>query len=170
MSDAAPADAGVIAVYAGTFDPMTRGHEDLIARAARLFPRLVVGVAVAHHKRTLFTLDERLSLARELTAGLPGVSVAPFDGLLVDFALAQGATAAVRGMRGVSDFDTEFQMAGMNRHLMPTLDTVFLAPGDAHRYVSSSFVREIATLGGDVAALVAPAVLARLQAKLREAR
>jgi pantetheine-phosphate adenylyltransferase len=151
------------AVYPGTFDPMTSGHQDLIARASRLFDRLIVAVAVGHHKKTLFSIDERLAIATELCAVHTNVQVLAFEGLLRDFVVAQGAKVVVRGLRAVSDFDYEFQMAGMNRQLMPEVETVFLTPSDQYQFVSGTFVREIATLGGDVSKFVAPLVLQKLK-------
>ena len=159
----------ITAVYPGTFDPMTAGHQDLMRRASGLFDRVILAVAAGHHKRTMFTVDERLEMATELAAPLGNVQAVPFTGLLRDFALAQGARVIVRGVRGVTDFDYEVQMAGMNRQLMPEVETLFLLPGDAHQYVSGTFVREIATLGGDVSRFVAPSVFLRLNAKLAAA-
>lgn len=153
------------ALYPGTFDPLTLGHEDILRRAARLFPQVVLAVAVAHHKKTLFTLDERLSLAREALADLPNVEVLAFDGLLADFARAQQARVLVRGVRSVTDFDYEAQMAGINQRLLPGVETVILTPGEALRSISGTFVREIARLGGDVSWMVSPSVLPRLAAK-----
>ncbi|MCV2420138.1 pantetheine-phosphate adenylyltransferase [Paucibacter sp. DJ2R-2] len=154
------------AVYPGTFDPLTLGHEDLLQRACRMFDRVVLAVAAAHHKRTLFSLDERLAMARELAGPLPQVEVIAFSGLLSEFVLAQGGQAVVRGVRSNSDFEYEFQMAGMNRHLMPGVETVFLSTSDAYQFVTGTFVREIAQLGGDVSKFVSPLVLARLQERL----
>lgn len=156
----------VTAVYAGTFDPFTLGHMDLMRRGAALFDRLVVAVAVGHHKRTLFGLDDRLAMARELGAPHPNVEVMPFDGLLTDFLRAIDAQVVLRGVRTVTDCDYEFQMATMNRELLPTMDTVFLTPSRGLQHVSASFVREIATLGGDVSSLVAPSVLERVRSRL----
>ncbi|MBP8144397.1 MAG: pantetheine-phosphate adenylyltransferase [Inhella sp.] len=153
------------AICPGTFDPLTLGHEDILRRAARLFPEVVLAVAVARHKQTLFNLDERLAMAREALADCAGVQVVAFEGLLSHFARSQGAQVLVRGIRAVSDYDYEFQMAGMNRQLMPEVETVFLTPGDAFQFVSGTFVREIAMLGGDVGKFVGPGVLARLQAR-----
>ena len=158
-----------IAVYPGTFDPMTLGHEDLMRRASRLFDKLVLAVAAGHHKRTMFTLDERLSIARELADPLGNVQVVAFRGLLKDFVHSVGGRVVVRGLRAVSDFEYEFQMAGMNRQLMPDVETVFLTPSDQYQFVSSTFVREIATLGGDVSKFVSPGVLARLQERVKRA-
>ncbi len=159
---------GVTAVYPGTFDPMTLGHVDLVRRASRLFGSVVVAVAAGHHKRTLFSLEERLAIAQEACAAWPHVQVLPFDGLLRDFVVSRGASVVVRGLRAVSDFEYEFQMAGMNRQLMPDVETLFLTPSDAYQFVSGTFVREIAMLGGDVSKFVAEPVLQRLQAKKRE--
>jgi len=155
----------ITAVYPGTFDPMTLGHADLMARASRLFDRLIIAVAAGHHKKTLFALDERLSMAKELAAPHANVQVMTLDGLLRDFVVEQGGDVVVRGLRAMSDFDYEFQMAGMNRQLMPDVETVFLTPSDQFQFVSGTFVREIAMLGGDVSKFVAPSVLARLQAR-----
>lgn len=156
----------VIAVFPGTFDPITLGHQDLIARSARLFSHVTVAVAAAHHKKTLFTLDERLETVRAVLAPLSNVQVLPFSGLVRDFAVAQGAAVMVRGVRSVTDFDYEAQLAGMNRALAPDVDTLFLTPDARFQFISSTLVREIATLKGDVRQFVAPDVLARLQAKL----
>lgn len=157
----------LIAVYPGTFDPMTLGHEDLVRRASRLFERLIIGVAAAHHKRTLFNLDERLDIAVELAAPYPNVEVMAFRGLLRDFVVERQGKVVVRGLRAVSDFEYEFQMAGMNRQLMPDVETVFLTPGDHYQFVSGTFVREIATLGGDVSKFVSPSVLQRLAQRVK---
>lgn len=157
----------VIAVYPGTFDPMTLGHIDVVRRATQLFDRIIVAVAVGHHKRTLFTLQERLDMARELVQPYPQVSVESFSGLMRDFVVARGAKAMIRGLRAVTDFDYEFQLAGMNRSLMPDVETVFLTPSDKYQFISSTFVREIATLGGEVDKFVDPLVAQRLQEKVR---
>ncbi|WP_374437449.1 pantetheine-phosphate adenylyltransferase [Inhella sp.] len=153
------------AIYPGTFDPLTRGHEDILRRAAKLFPTVILAVATAHHKKTLFTLEERLAMAREALADVPQVQVVAFEGLLSRFVLEQGGQVVVRGIRAVSDYDYEFQMAGMNRQLMPEVETVFLTPGDDYQFVSGTFVREIAMLGGDVSKFVSPGVLQALMAK-----
>lgn len=158
-----------IAVYPGTFDPMTLGHQDLIRRGAGLFESVVVAVAAAHHKKTLFNLEERLDMVRDVVAPLGNVSVLPFTGLVRDFAVAQNAKAMLRGVRSVTDFDFEAQLAGMNRALAPDIETVFLTPDGRYQFISSTLVREIASLRGDVAQFVAPSVLARLQAKLASA-
>jgi pantetheine-phosphate adenylyltransferase len=154
------------AVYPGTFDPMTFGHEDLMRRAARLFERLVVAVAAGHHKRTMFTIAERLDIAKELSSKYPNIEVMAFRGLLRDFVVEVGGKVVVRGLRAVSDFEYEFQMAGMNRQLMPEVETVFMTPSDQYQFVSGTFVREIATLGGDVSKFVSPLVLSRLQQRV----
>jgi pantetheine-phosphate adenylyltransferase len=157
------------AVYPGTFDPLTLGHEDLMRRASRLFERLILAVAAGHHKRTMFDLDERLDIAREAARAYPNVEVLAFRGLLRDFVVAHGGKVVVRGLRAVSDFEYEFQMAGMNRQLMPEVETLFLTPSDQYQFVSGTFVREIATLGGDVSKFVAPSVLRRLQDRVSRA-
>lgn len=159
----------ITAIYPGTFDPITLGHEDLMRRAAGMFERLVVAVAVGHHKKTLFPLDERLAMVQEAAAPLGNVEVCAFDGLLRDFVRSHAGRVVVRGLRTGGDFEYEFQMAGMNRKLMPEVETIFLTPGERHQYTSSTFVREIATLGGEVAEFVSPGVLARLNDKFKEA-
>ena len=156
----------VIAVYSGTFDPLTLGHEDVVRRCAQLFDQVVIAVAVAHHKKTMFTLDERLAMAQAVAGHLPGVKVLPFTGLLRDFVVTQGARAIVRGIRSVTDYDYETQMAGMNRYLAPDVDTVFLNTSAQYQHISSTLVREIATLGGDVSGLVSAPVLQALKDKL----
>ncbi len=157
----------LIAVYPGTFDPMTLGHEDLMVRASRLFDRLIVAVAAGHHKlQTMFTIDERIEIARELAQPHSNVEVIPFRGLLRDFVVGHDGKVVIRGLRAVSDFEYEFQMAGMNRQLMPDVETLFLTPSDQYQFISGTFVREIATLGGDVSKFVAPSVLERLQARV----
>ena len=156
----------IVAVFPGTFDPITLGHQDLIRRSARLFGTVIVAVATAHHKKTLFSLDERLEMVREVFASVPNIRAEPFTGLVRDFAVAQGATAMVRGVRSVTDFDYEAQLAGMNRALAQEVETVFLTPDSRYQFISSTLVREIATLKGDVAQFVAPQVLQRLQARL----
>jgi pantetheine-phosphate adenylyltransferase len=154
------------AVYPGTFDPLTLGHEDLMRRASRLFERLILAVAAGHHKRTMFSVEERLDMAREAARAYPNVEVIAFRGLLRDFVVEHGGKVVVRGLRAVSDFEYEFQMAGMNRQLMPDVETLFLTPSDQYQFVSGTFVREIATLGGDVSKFVAPFVLRRLQERV----
>jgi pantetheine-phosphate adenylyltransferase len=156
----------LIAVYPGTFDPMTLGHADLMRRASCLFDKLILAVAAGHHKRTMFSTEERLEMAQELAREHDNVEVVSFAGLLRDFVVDNGGKVVVRGLRAVSDFEYEFQMAGMNRQLMPDVETVFLTPSDQYQFVSGTFVREIAMLGGDVSKFVAPSVLARLQARV----
>lgn len=152
-----------IAVYSGTFDPITLGHEDVIRRAAGLFDELIVAVAVAHHKKTRFSLNERVALVEQAVQGLPGrVRALPFDGLIMDFCREHRAQAVVRGIRNLTDFDYEAQMAAMNRKLNPGIETVFLLPQAELQCISSTLVREIAKLGGDVTAMVNPGVAARL--------
>ena len=162
------ATAPLTAVYPGTFDPMTLGHEDLMRRASRLFDRLVLAVAAGHHKRTMFTIAERLDMAREIAKPYPNIEVMAFRGLLSQFVGEVDGKVVVRGLRAVSDFEYEFQMAGMNRQLMPEVETVFMTPGDHYQFVSGTFVREIANLGGDVSKFVAPSVLARLSERVIE--
>lgn len=156
------------AVYPGTFDPMTLGHEDLMRRASRLFERLIIAVAAGHHKRTMFSIEERLEIAKELSAKYPNVEVIPFRSLLRDFVVEHGGKVVVRGLRAVSDFEYEFQMAGMNRKMMPDVETVFLTPSDQYQFISSTFVREIATLGGDVSQFVSPSVRERLSERIKK--
>ncbi len=158
------------AVYPGTFDPMTLGHEDLMRRASRLFDRLIVAVAAGHHKRTMFTIAERLQIAQELAAPCGNVEVIAFRGLLRDFVVDNGGKVVVRGLRAVSDFEYEVQMAGMNRQLMPDVETLFLTPSDQFQFVSGTFVREIAMLGGDVSKFVSPSVLTRLKERVAQPR
>ena len=159
----------VTAVYPGTFDPMTLGHEDVVRRATQLFDRVIVAVAAGHHKKALFSLDERIAMVREAVKIYPQVSVESFSGLLRDFVVARGVKAMVRGLRAVTDFDYEFQLAGMNRSLMPDVETVFLTPSDKYQFISSTFVREIASLGGEVNKFVSPMVLEHLMNKVRSA-
>ncbi len=157
----------VIAIYPGTFDPLTLGHSDVVRRASALFDQVIVGVAAAHHKKTLFTLDERMGLVREVLHDLSNVSVESFTGLLRDFAVERGAKVVIRGLRAVTDFDYEFQLAGMNRTLMPEVETVFLTPGLNYQFISSTLVREIAALGGEAEKFVDPAVARRLADKVK---
>jgi len=156
-----------LAIYPGSFDPITRGHEDIVRRALGFADRVLI--AVAHHrtqpKPGLFAIPERLDLIRAVYRDEPRVDVAPFDGLLVDFARAHGAKLIIRGLRAVSDFEYEFQMALMNRRLEASLETVFLAPDVQYTFLSASLVREIAGLGGDVAGFVSPVVLEALAGK-----
>ena len=164
-SDLAPQTAPRrVAVYSGTFDPITLGHEDVIQRAAGLFDVLIVAVAVAHHKKTQFTLDQRMALVVESMRAFPQVRVLPFEGLIMDFCRQHGAHAVVRGIRNVTDFDYEAQMAAMNRKLLPEVETVFLLPKAELQCISSTLVREIAKLGGDVSGMVSPGVGVGLKA------
>jgi pantetheine-phosphate adenylyltransferase len=155
------------AVYPGTFDPLTRGHEDLVRRASRLFDTVVVGVADSRAKRTFFTLAERVEMAREVLGDEKRVEVVGFDGLLTEFVRRQGARVVLRGLRAVSDFEYEFQLAGMNRSLHPDMETIFLTPSEQHMFISATLVREIAQLGGDVSKFVDPRVAARLAKKVK---
>lgn len=180
-----------IAIYPGTFDPLTLGHEDVVRRALRLFDHVILAVAIGHHKKTMFSIEERLALAQSALQNhvlpstapcadapcaapstattavtMPRLQILPFAGLLRDFARLHGARAVLRGIRAVSDFDYEYQLAGINRQLMPEVESVFLTPSDQHQFTSSTFVREIATLGGDVSQLVSPCVVQALQKKL----
>ena len=157
----------VIAVYPGTFDPMTLGHEDVVRRATELFDQVIVAVAAGHHKKAMFTLAERIEMAQVVAAPYDKVTVESFSGLLRDFVVARGGKAMVRGLRAVTDFDYEFQLAGMNRSLMPEVETVFLTPSDKYQFISSTFVREIAVLGGEIDKFVSPSVQRRLMEKVR---
>ncbi|MDG1073551.1 MAG: pantetheine-phosphate adenylyltransferase [Methylophilaceae bacterium] len=155
-----------IAVYPGTFDPITLGHEDVVRRAARLFDEVIVAVAGSTSKRTLFNLEERVLLAKDLFDA-PNIQVVGFDGLLMQFVQAQGAQIVIRGLRAASDFEYEFQLAGMNRQLYPKLETLFLTPSEQYMFVSSSLVREVALLGGDVEQFVSANVVAAIEQKRR---
>jgi len=152
-------------IYPGTFDPITCGHEDLVRRAARIFDQVVVAVAASANKRPFFDLEDRLEMARQTLAGLPNVQVVSFSILLVDFVRDQGTNLVLRGLRAVSDFEYEFQLAGMNRGLCPELETVFLTPAEQYMFISASMVREIARLGGDVRPFVPALVAERLAGK-----
>ena len=154
---------GQTAIYPGTFDPITNGHADLVHRAAACFDRVIIAVAGSTSKATRFSLDERVGLAREVMRDVRNVRIEPFDGLLVEFALKQGAQVILRGLRAVSDFEYEFQLASMNRKLAPEIETMFLTPDEGYTFISSSLVREIAALGGDVHGFVHPAVEAALR-------
>jgi len=156
----------VNALYPGTFDPPTNGHVDLIQRGAKLFDHLTVAVLNNPGKDPLFTVEERVEMLREATAGIGNVSVATFDGLMVEFARQQGATAVLRGIRAISDYEHEFQMALMNRRLAPEVETVFLQPAGRYSFVSSRMVKEVFSFGGDVSGLVPPNVLKRLRARI----
>ena len=153
-----------VAVYSGTFDPFTLGHDDVVRRAAGLFDQVIIAVAAAHHKKTVFTLKARVEQVRQAIENLPQVKVLPFDGLIVDFCTAHEATAIVRGIRNLTDFDYESQMAAMNRKLHPEVETVFVLPDAPLQCISSTLVREISKLGGDVSQMVSPQIAAALKA------
>ncbi|MBK9493388.1 MAG: Phosphopantetheine adenylyltransferase [Alphaproteobacteria bacterium ADurb.BinA280] len=158
-----------VAVYPGTFDPITNGHIDLVARAAPLFERIVVGVAESPNKGPGFELADRIALAQTCLADIPNVEVLGFDTLLADFVRRVGGGVLLRGLRAVSDFEYEFQMASMNRHLIPEVETLFLTPAEQYSFISSSLVREIARLGGDVSGFVHPLVDAALKKRWQRA-
>ncbi len=153
------------AVYPGTFDPLTLGHDDLVRRASRLFSEVVLAVADSKAKKPFFTLEERIDMARETLKDCANVHVVGFSGLLSDFLMHSGASVILRGLRAVSDFEYEFQMAGMNRKLLPGVETLFLTPSDEYMFVSASIVREISSLGGDVSDFVPANVAVRLRAR-----
>lgn len=155
------------AIYPGTFDPITLGHEDVVRRAAKLFDEVIVAVAESHSKKPLFELDQRVALAAGVLADCPNVRVTGFSGLLMQFARKEQADVVIRGLRAVSDFEYEFQLAGMNRHLYPEVETIFLTPSEQYMFISASLVREIALLGGDIGKFVSPAVDAAIQQKLK---
>lgn len=159
-----------IAVYPGTFDPFTRGHEDLVRRASSIFTKLIVGVADSKSKKPIFTLNERIEIAQEVLGHYPNVEIAGFSGLLKDFAREHNARVIIRGLRAVSDFEYEFQMAGMNRYLLPDVETLFLTPSDQYQFISGTFVREIALMGGDVSKFVFPSVEKWLHKKNAQAK
>lgn len=156
----------VVAVYPGTFDPFTRGHEDLVRRASSIFDELVIGVADSKNKNPIFNLEERIEIAKEVLGHYSNVRVEGFSGLLKDFVRKNNARVIVRGLRAVSDFEYEFQMAGMNRYLLPDVETLFLTPSDQYQFISGTFVREIALLGGDVSKFVFPSVEKWLSKKI----
>ena len=158
------------AIYPGTFDPLTRGHEDLVRRAAALFDAVILAVADSRAKRTFFTLEERVAMAREVLGELSNVQVVGFSGLLIDFVREHDARVVLRGLRAVSDFEYEFQLAGMNRSLYPDFETMFLTPSEQHMFISATLVREIAALGGDVSKFVHPLVGERLRKKVSAGR
>src|SRR5690606_21015397 len=160
----------ITVVYPGTFDPLTRGHEDLVRRAASLFDHVVVGVAHSQAKKPFFTVEERVEIAQEVLGHYPNVEVKSFAGLLKDFVREQNARVIVRGLRAVSDFEYEFQMAGMNRHLLPEVETLFMTPSDQYQFISGTIVREIAILGGDVSKFVLPSVERWLHSKAASLR
>ena len=156
----------VRALYPGTFDPPTNGHVDLIQRGAKLFEHLTVGILNNPVKNPLFTVEERVEMLKEATSSLGNVSVATFDGLMVDFARKLGATAVLRGIRAISDYEYEFQMALMNRRLAPEIETVFLQPAGRYSFISSRMLKEVFSFGGDVTGLVPPNVLKRLRGRM----
>jgi len=155
-----------VAIYPGTFDPVTRGHEDLVRRAASLFDHVILAVAESPSKSPTFPLAERVAMAQEVLAGIPNVEICGFNILLMKFVQQQNAKVIIRGLRAVSDFEYEFQMAGMNRSLYPGIETVFLTPGEQYMFVSATMVREISRLGGDVSKFVQPCVEQRLKAAI----
>ncbi len=157
----------ITALYPGTFDPITNGHTDLVRRATRLFDRVIVAIAANPDKRPLFDLGERIALARSVLADLPGVEVIGFDTLLVDCVRAHGARVILRGLRAVSDFEFEFQLAGMNKRLAPEIETMFMTASEQETFISASLVKEVAKLGGDVSAFVDPRVAAALAGRMR---
>ncbi|MBA3593348.1 MAG: pantetheine-phosphate adenylyltransferase [Polaromonas sp.] len=160
---ATPSPRSRIAVYSGTFDPFTLGHADVVRRSVGLFDAVIIGVAAAHHKKTLFSLEQRIAQVKAETRGMGEVSVLPFDGLIMDFCAAQQAVAVVRGIRNITDFDYEAQMAAMNRKLRPEVETLFLLPDAPLQCISSTLVREISKLGGDVSQMVSADIAAALQ-------
>lgn len=157
-----------IAVYPGTFDPVTNGHLDLVERSLRIFGELIVAVAANPKKQPLFSLEERLAMFRDITKGMKNVSIESFDGLLIDYVKKKNAVAVVRGLRAVSDFEYEMQMALTNRRLDTSIETVFMMPNEAYSFITSTVVRELASFGGDVSTLVPPLVLERLKAKFKK--
>jgi len=157
-----------VAVYPGTFDPFTRGHEDLVRRASSIFGEVIVGVADSRSKKPFFNLEERIAIAKEVLNHYSNVKIVGFTGLLTDFAREHQARVIVRGLRAVSDFEYEFQMAGMNRYLLPDVETLFLTPSDQYQFISGTFVREIALMGGDVSKFVFPSVEKWLAKKIAE--
>lgn len=160
---------GIIAVYPGSFDPITNGHLDLIERASRLFERLIVAILRNEAKKPLFSVEERLEMAREVLRGYPNVEVASFGGLLVEFAASRGARVILRGIRAISDYEYELQMALMNRRLAPDIETVFLMAAEDYSFLSARLVKEVVALGGDVSGLVPPLVEERLRKRLAKA-
>jgi pantetheine-phosphate adenylyltransferase len=157
----------VKALYPGTFDPPTNGHVDLIQRGSKLFDHLTVAILVNPVKNPLFTVEERVEMLEEVTGPLGNVSVATFDGLMVDFARSEGAMAVLRGIRAISDYEHEFQMALMNRRLAPEIETVFLQPAGRYSFVSSRMVKEVFSFGGDISGLVPPNVVKKLRARIK---
>ena len=157
----------VTAIYPGTFDPITNGHIDLVQRAGKLFDEVIIGIAISTKKGPLFTIEERIEMVREVTQSINNVKVLGFDTLLVDFAHKQNANVIIRGLRAVSDFEYEFQLASMNRRLAPDVESVFLTPAEQHAFISSSLVKEVAALGGDISQFVPPSINKALQTKAK---
>lgn len=153
-------------IYPGTFDPITRGHEDLVRRASRLFDQVIVAVAASSSKKPFFTQDERVKMAQEVLSDCANVKVLPFTGLLMNFLQQQGVRIILRGLRAASDFEYEFQMAGMNRGMYPDVETLFMTPSEQYMFISATMVREIATLGGNADAFVHPLVAQKLRGKI----
>lgn len=153
------------AIYPGTFDPVTHGHTDLVARAARVFDRVVVAIAESPHKQPLFSLEQRIEMTRDVLADLHNVEVVGFDSLLIEFTVEVGANVLIRGLRAVSDFEYEFQLASMNRHLHPEIETMFLTPDENYSFISSTLVKEVARLGGDVSSFVSEDVSEAMKSK-----
>jgi pantetheine-phosphate adenylyltransferase len=158
--------ATVVALYPGTFDPITNGHLDLIQRGSALFDKLIVGILRNEEKKVLFSVADRIEMLNEVTCGLPNVEVGSFDGLLVDYAAECGASVILRGIRAVSDYEYELQMALMNRRLKPEIETVFLMASEAHSFISSRLVKEVIRLGGNISGLVPPSIEGRLRKRL----
>ena len=156
----------MVAIYPGSFDPITNGHLDLVARGSRMVGRLIVAVLRNHAKQPLFSVEERLEMLAEVVKPYPNVEVGAFDGLLVDYAASRGATMIVRGIRAVSDYELDWQMALMNRRLRPEIETVFLVAGEEYSFISSNLVKEVAALGGNVSGIVPPLVEQRLRKKI----
>ena len=161
-----PKPATVVALYPGSFDPITNGHLDLIQRGSALFDKLIVAILRNEEKKVLFSVAERIEMLNEVTCGLPNVQVGSFDGLLVDYAAECGASVILRGIRAVSDYEYELQMALMNRRLKPEIETVFLMAGEAHSFISSRLVKEVIRLGGNISGLVPPSIEGRLRKRL----
>ena len=157
-----------IAVYPGTFDPVTNGHTDLVSRAAKVFPKVIIAIAESPHKEPLFTLKERIDMANDELAVLGNVEVVGFSSLLVEFVQQMGASVIIRGLRAVSDFEYEFQLASMNRHLAPKVETLFLTPDEDYGFISSTLVKEVARLGGDVSSFVSAGVEKALEQRFRK--
>ncbi len=165
MPQVTASERRLVVIYPGSFDPLTNGHLDLISRSCRLFDRLIVAILQNTGKQALFTVEERIEMIREAASGVSNVEVDSFEGLLVDYAARRGANAIVRGIRAISDYEIELQMAGMNRRMRPETETIFLMAGEEYSFISSRMIKEIVTLGGDVSSFVPAAVASRLRAK-----